>query len=179
MRKGSFGLVVAVCLAASSLGAPALAAPAKAAPAKTARQDCIQLAHAGSQDKPIGSVRMCPGKKGKGEPKGEAKRDFQSPLENKWGFQFDAATFARLRELVLHEKDQPATPAGILPSGTFSLSWREAGKVTDDDYTLEPAKSCAFLDQLGHTVPAKEYAEFVQVVQDLQARVHCPPVSAK
>jgi uncharacterized membrane protein len=170
MRKGSFALVVAVCSLAT-LAAPALAAPAKAAPAKAARQDCIQLAHAGSQDRPVGSVRMCPGKK--------MKRDFQSSLENKWGFQFDAATFARLRELVLHEKDQPATPAGILPPGTFSVSWRDAGKVTDEDYTLEPAKSCAFLDQLVHAVPGKEYAEFVRVVQDLQARVHCPPVSAK
>jgi hypothetical protein len=166
MKGSSFGLVATVCMLATSLATPALSAAPKAA-----RKDCILLAHAGSQDRPIGSVRMCPGKK--------AKRDFQSALENKWGFQFDAATFARVRELLLHEKNQPPTPAGILPPGTFSVTWHEEGKVTDEDYTLEPAKSCTFLDDLVHAVSPKNDAEFVHVVQDLQARVHCPPVSAK
>jgi len=164
--KGSFGFVAAISLLAAALAAPALSAPAKAP-----RKDCLLLAHAGSQDRPVGSVRMCPGKK--------AKREFQSSLENKWGFQFDPATFARVRALVMHQKDQPATPAGILPPGTFSLSWREQGKVEDENFTLEPAKSCPFLDELAQAVPAKDYAEFVHVVADLQARVHCPPVSAK
>ena len=172
MSKGKVSLLALV----AGVGMlAALAAPALSAPAKAPRKDCILLAHAGSQDRPIGSVRMCPGK-GK---EGKGKRDFQSSLENKWGFQFDAATFARLRELLLHEKNQPPTPAGILPPGTFSVTWHEEGKVTDEDYTLEPAKSCTFLDDLTHAVSPKADAEFVHVIQDLQARVHCPPVSAK
>lgn len=168
MTKGSFGLIAVVSALALPLFTPALAAPRKPAPAPP--KDCIQLAHAGSQDRPIGSVRMCPGKK--------AKRDFHSSLENKWGFQFDPDTFARLRQTVVKEKHE-STPAGILPPGTFSASWREEGKVADDEYTLEPAKSCPFLAELAHVVPARDYAEFVQVVEDLQARVHCPPPAAK
>ena len=163
MRKGSFGLV-------TLMSALALLAPAQASQGPAVRKDCILLAHAGSQDKPVGSVRMCPGKK--------AKRDFHSSLENKWGFQFDPDSFARLREIVVHQKHE-STPAGILPPGTFSASWREQGKVADDDYTLEPAQSCAFLDELASAVPAQEYAEFVHVVADLQARVHCPAPAAK
>jgi len=159
------GFVAAVWLLAAPLASAAPPAP------KPPRTDCILVAHAGSQDRPVGSVRMCPARK--------AKRDFQSSLENKWGFLFDAATFARVREVVLHEKGQPPTPAGILPPGTFSVSWRDKGKVEDDSYTLEPAKSCSFLDELAHAVPAKDDAEFVRVLADLQARVHCPPVSAK
>jgi len=162
MTKASFGLLA--ILLALPLLTPAVAAPGKVPPAKAARTDCIQLAHAGAQDRPVGSVRMCPGKK--------AKRDFQSSLENKWGFQFDPATFARLRELVVHQKHEP-TPAGILPRGTFSLSWREQGKVADDDYTLEPDKSCSFLDELSQAAPGKEYTEFASALQDLKARVRC------
>lgn len=159
MTKGSLGLI-----AVGSMLAWPLLATGAAATAKAARTDCIQLAHAGGQERPIGSVRMCPGKK--------AKREFQSSLENKWGFQFDPATFSRLREIAVHEKHEP-TPAGILPPGTFSVTWRDEGKVADDDYTLEPDKSCLLLDQLANAVHGKDYSEFVHVVKDLKARVHC------
>jgi len=166
MTKGSSGL-----LAVSLLVFPvstSVFAPVFAAPARAPRTDCIQLAHAGGQDRPIGSVRMCPAKK--------AKREFQSALENKWSFLFDPTTFTRVRELVVHQKHE-ATPAGILPRGTFSLTWHEAGKVMDEDYTLEPASSCAFLDELANAAPGKEYGEFTGVLQDLKARVHCPAVT--
>jgi len=166
MRKESLGVVAAVAVLASLLPAATPLAFGKKGGPPAVEKNCILLAHAGSQDRPIGSVRMCSGKK--------PKRLFQSALENKWGFEFDPAAFGRLRELVLHEKDQPATSAGILPPGTFSVSWREEGKLKDDDYTLEPAKSCPYLDELARAVPEKEYGEFVRVLEDLKARVNCP-----
>jgi len=167
MRKESLGVIAAVSVLAVLL--PALTRPASGKNAGTppaVEKTCIQLSHAGSQDHPIGSVRMCLGKKG--------KRMFQSSLENKWGFEFDAAAFARVRALVLHEKNQPPPSAGILPTGTFSVSWREKGKPQDDEYTLQPAKSCHYLDELTQTVSGKEYGEFVRVLEDLKGRVKCP-----
>lgn len=179
MTKGSLGLIAVVSLMASPLFTPALAATPKVVQATGAPkipQGCVQVAHAGGGARPVGSVRLCPGKK--------AKRDFQSALENKWGFQFDPGTFARLRELIEHEKHEP-TPSGILPPGTFSVSWHDYGKETTGDYTLEPAKSCAFLGELAQAVPAKDYAEFVRVLGDLKGRAKCaattpaPPAAPK
>jgi len=169
MRKQSLGVIAAIWVVVSLF--PAAASPAsgkKSGASGTPAVDktCIQLAHAGSQDRPVGSVRMCLGKK--------AKRMFQSPLENKWGFEFDPAAYARVRALVLHEKDQPIPNAGIQPLGTFSVSWRDEGKVTDDEYTLEPAKSCPYLDELAQAASGKEYGEFGRVLEDLKSRVHCP-----
>jgi hypothetical protein len=166
MRKESLGVIAAVSVFVSLLPAMTPAASGKAAVEKT----CIQLEHSGSHDKPIGSVQMCQGQGANKKP----KRLFHSELENKWGFEFDAAAFARLRALVLHDKDQPPVPAGPLPLGTFTISWREQGKVKDDDYTLDLAKSCPYLDRLARAVPGKEYSEFVHVLGDLKARVNCP-----
>jgi len=166
MRERLLGGIGALVAAAALFGSAGGTAEGKAAPAP---KTCIRVSHRGSQDRPLGSVKMCVGKKG--------KKTLESAIENHWRFEFDATSFEHLRAFVNTQKEQPPLDAGILPTGTLGVTW--PAPAGEEEYVVPATAGCAYLDGLVQAVPVKDYAEFVQGVSDFAARLHCPASKTK
>ena len=124
---------------------------------------CIEVAHVGSQDVPIGSLRLCVGEKGRSQA--------DSLLQNRWTFYFDGATFRRLNDFVIRNMAQGPIEAGREPQSSFAVSWdTRTGKKR---YIVSPELGCTFLGRLIDTVTGDEYADFRRVGHDVMAREGC------
>jgi hypothetical protein len=130
------------------------------------KNTCIEVTHIGSQDVPVGRLRLCVGETGRSRA--------DSLHENKWTFYFDVATFRRLTDFVV--KNSLQGPIDLKSEGSsFSVAWR--GKDGAHKYIVAPEVRCAYLDGLVHTVTGAGYAEFREVGVDMMAREGCerPP----
>jgi hypothetical protein len=132
---------------------------------KIAEERCIEIAHVGSQDTPVGTLRLCTG------DKGHSRAD--SPFENKWTFFFDATAYGRLEDFVTSHIPKGPSDAGREVEGTFSITWRS--RDGQRSYELPTKTKCTYLGDLVHSVVGDEYAEFRQAGLDLMARDRCPP----
>jgi hypothetical protein len=122
--------------------------------------------HIGSQDTPVGSLRLCVGEKGRSRA--------DSLLENKWTFYFDMTTYRRLEEFVITHMSKGPVDAGSEPESSFSVTWRS--KNGRRKYIVSPKVKCAYLKEVVHTVTGEEYADFRRVGEDLMARERCRPL---
>jgi hypothetical protein len=127
------------------------------------KYSCIEVTHIGSQDAPVGRLRLCVG---------EADRSGADSLhENKWTFYFDVAMFRRLVDFVVKNRSQGPVEVAREPQSSFSVTWRT--KNDERKYIVSPQSRCAYLDGLVHAVAGAEYAAFREVGEDMMAREGC------
>jgi hypothetical protein len=137
----------------------------KRAECRATESKCIEVAHIGSQDTPVGSVRLCAGEKGRSRA--------DSLLENKWTFYFEMSTYSRLQEFVVTNAPKRPIDAGSGPASSFAVTW--FSKNGKDRYVVSPELKCTYVSNLVHTVTGPEYAEFRRVGEDMMAREGCRP----
>jgi hypothetical protein len=140
--------------------------PARA-PSKYAPDDCIKIAHVGSQDKPVGSLRMCIGEKGKSKP--------EWILANDWLFEFDPATYREIEAFVVRHRVQDPLGPGLIQFGTFSVTWGPS--IQKNRYIVPSSSICRYFGELVRLAPKESYAAFMGVVKDLMARLRCDELS--
>jgi hypothetical protein len=135
---------------------------------RVAGERCIEIMHVGSQDTPVGGVRMCIGARGR------SRED--SIYENKWTFYFDETTYRRLEGFVVRHQSQDSLPPGPRPRGegdsSFSVTWLT--KKGERKYIISPSSECTYLDELVHSVDGNVYVEFIAHGEGLMARERCP-----
>jgi hypothetical protein len=125
--------------------------------------NCITIVHSGSQDRPVGSMRMCPGER----RKSHAIRI----LENDWAFELEAAVFKRIETYVKKQDTPRSIGPGMIPFGTFTVEY--GAKFQRMKYIVPPSAICSFFGQLIGLVPEKDYEEFHHVIADLMSRLQC------
>jgi hypothetical protein len=126
---------------------------------------CIEVAHIGSEDSPVGTLRLCVGEKG------GSRAD--SLLQNKWTFYFDATTYRVVEKFVVNHINKDPADAGSEIEGSFAVTWGVGN--AQGTYVLPTRRKCAYLRELVQTVAGEEYAEFRRVGWDMMAREGCPP----
>lgn len=137
----------------------------KIAECRATEDRCMEVAHVGSQDTPVGSVRLCTGEKGRNRA--------DSLLENKWTFYFDKSTYSRLEEFVVTHAPKRPIDAGSGPASSFAVTWfSRTGK---NRYIVSPELKCTYVTDLVHTATGPEYAEFRRVGGDIMTREGCQP----
>jgi hypothetical protein len=126
------------------------------------RNDCIDVTHVGSQDIPVGGLRLCVGDGGR------FRED--SVIENRWTFFFDLAMYRRLNSFVIKNVKQPAE-VGDEPQTSFSVTWdtREGKR----KYIVASRNACTYVKELVQTVTGGAYAKFHQVGEDMWSREGC------
>jgi hypothetical protein len=128
-----------------------------------ATNECLEIAHIGNQDRPVDSLRMCIGEKGKSRADGILGTD--------WTFGFDTATYRELEAFVVKQRSQSPVGPGGIPFGTFSVTW--GAKAQRNKYIVPVGSICRYFFDLIRVVPKEDYAAFVRVVGDLMDLVKC------
>ena len=127
------------------------------------KDSCIEVTHIGSQDLPVGSLRLCIGEKGRSQS--------DSLFENKWTFFFDVATYRRLQKFVITNIEEGPISGRLGPDSSFAVTWRTKGGKRS--YIVPAGKDCAYLKGLLQTATEDKYAEFRRVGEDMWAREGC------
>lgn len=135
---------------------------------RPAAKRCIEIMHVGSQDSPVGGVRMCIGEPGRSR--------VDSLLGNESTFYFDETTYRRLETFVVEHQAQGSLGSKGEVFSSFSVAWR--AKKGNHKYILSPPTMCTYLDELVHSADRTEYAKFIEHGEGLMARERCPRTSA-
>jgi uncharacterized membrane protein len=126
-------------------------------------EECIKIAHIGSEDKPVGSLRLCLGERGK------SKAD--RILANEWSFEFDAATFGGLKGFVSTHGERTTGHSGTIKFGTFLVTW--GTKSQEKSALVGDSSACQYLGELMKLVPKRDYVQFFDVLENLTKRLQC------
>jgi len=145
------------------------ASTASATRPKPVTEDCIQIIHAGDQDRPVDSFRLCPGEAGKSRAEGFLGQD--------WTFEFDKSTFGALEEFVEQQGLQNPPVPGPMPFGTFSVSWGPKGARAS--YIVKNPSSCCFLVGIMRVALKVDDAAFRRIVGEMIDRLRCTPGSPR
>lgn len=127
---------------------------------KADEKRCIEITHVGSEDAPVGALRLCIGEKGQGRA--------DSLIENKWTFFFDATAYRGIEAFVSKHVPKSPVDAGNEVEGSFSITW------DGQQYVLPTKTKCTYVRDLVDSVVGDEYAEFRRAGRDLMARERCP-----
>jgi hypothetical protein len=127
----------------------------------TLEGQCIHVTHVGSEDAPVGRLRLCIGAQGR------SRED--SVLLNEWTFYFDQATFRRLATFISSPAWQG--PIDVGTDGSLAVGWRATEG--QRKYVLPTRKKCAFLEGLVQTAIGDAYTEVREVGTGMLAREGC------
>jgi len=131
---------------------------------KNKEKKCIEIAHVGSEDAPVGALRLCIGEKGRSQ--------VDSFFENKWTFYFDVQTYRGVEAFVSKNVLKDPADIGSEAEGSFSVTWKSGRRPRK--YVLPPQRKCAYLGELVHAVAGDDYAEFRRAGWDMMTRERCP-----